>query len=145
MSSRAGSIASAGAAWLSLSRAAAAGEVQGARRAVTRAGGARQQAEAAVMVTAGDCAAGKREGPGGGLQSCALQRPLLFGGRCACILSLQAARSSRELKSPFPVCSAAFFLLQISAEGPRWAKHGEPRLDSRFPLLQRISSVPGKI
>lgn len=144
MSSQAGSIASAGAAWLSLSRAAAAGEVQGARRAVTRAGGARQQAEAAVMVTAGDCA-GKREGPGGGLQSCALQRPLLFGGRCACILSLQAARSSRELKSPFPVCSAAFFLLQISAEGPWWAKHGEPRLDPRFPLLQRISSVPQKI
>lgn len=113
---------------------------------MTRAGGARQQAAAAAAakVEAGDCT-GEREGPGGGLQSCALQRPLRFGGRCACILSLQAARSSRELKSPFSVGSAAFFLLQIPAEGPAWAKRGELRLDSPFPLLQRISPVPRKI
>lgn len=95
---------------------------------------------AAVLVAAGDCA-GKREGPGGGLQSCALQRPLRFGGRCACILSLQVERSPRELKSPFPVHSATFFLLQI----PAWAKPGELRLDLRFPLLQRISGFPLKV
>lgn len=75
---------------------------------------------------------------------CPAAAPAIRRG-CACILSLQAARSSRELKSPFPIRSAAFFLLQISAEGPRWAKHGEPRLDARFPLLQRISRVPWKI
>lgn len=107
---------------------------------MTRVGGARQQAAAAVLVAAGDCA-GKREGPGGGLQSCALQRPLRFGGRCACILSLQVERSPRELKSPFPVHSATFFLLQI----PAWAKPGELRLDLRFPLLQRISRVLLKV
>lgn len=120
---RACATAGARAASLSLSWDAAAGEVQGARRAVTRAGGARQQAAAAEMVAAGDCA-GKREGPGGGLQSCAAQRPLRFGGRCACILSLQAARSSRELKSPFSVrlafLSFSFLLPQIPAEGPLW-------------------------